>query len=110
MSPVIMCAQWSGYSPILWDPMKTHHGSQPRASKQHPASSGGQESNPLKSSSSNNFPCHLPDSQFLAFENLEGSFSHSSCDCQTFTQVTWVTGSPEALPPPWPLGFLLEGL
>ena len=67
------------------------------------ASSRGQESNPLKSSSSNNFSC-LCLTVNLGVWGYWGS-SPSSCN-----EPPWVVWAPEVLPLPWPLGFILEGL
>ena len=53
----LLCVQWSGYSPILQDPMKTPCGTWSGANRWASASSGGQESNPLRSNSLNSFPC-----------------------------------------------------
>ena len=33
---LLSCVWWSGSSPILWGPMRTHHGTQPGASGWHP--------------------------------------------------------------------------
>ena len=66
------------------------------------ASSGGQESNPLKSSSSNSFPCLCLTVNFGVWGSL-GSFPHPTAGS---SWVVWAPGLPWL---PWPLGFSFGG-